>query len=416
MMHSSLVSLLLVLPTLFSLAAAKAPIIAQYWPAYSTQTPAQIDWNNTDLAYYFVTVTTTTGFEIPDGQSTSDLQAFVADAKQASSKAVFTVGGWTGSLHFSTLVATNASQATFAQQIKSFMDQYNFDGVDIDWEYPNDVGIGCNAVSPDDAANFLSFLETLRNTIGSDKLITAAVSVNGILGSDGQPLTSLKAYGDYLDYVNLMDYDVSGSWSTTTGPNAPLRSCSSSTSAQAAVELWTKAGFPASKILLGIPTYSHSFTTNSSTLETTQIGSYSSQLYQPWTGVTPKGGPDDSDAASTDACGTTSSGYSGEWEYSEMISNGLLTQDGLNGTNGYTRYFDDCTQTPFLFNPQTRDLIAYEDPQSAGVKAAYASTQGLGGVMIFDSTGTTPDFMSSIKENLKTLRSRCKASRKNRRQ
>jgi chitinase len=80
--------------------------------------------------------------------------------------------------------------------------------------------------------------------------MTAAVSLDGFAGPDGNRLTDLSQYANYLDYINMMSYDISGSWSSQTGPNSPLQSCGAGASVASGVATWVNAGFPASKILL----------------------------------------------------------------------------------------------------------------------------------------------------------------------
>lgn len=140
----------------------------------------------------------------------------------------------------------------------------------------------------------------------------------------------------------------------------------------------------------GIPSYGVSYTTKSSTLATSTINGYSSKIYQEWTRVVPKGMAGDSNTASTDICGVTSAAYNGQWNLKALINEGLLNSAGTAGINGYTRYFDQCTQTPFLFNPSKRHMICYDDAQSVGAKAAWAKSRGLGGIMIFDTLGKHP--------------------------
>ncbi|GAA5854560.1 hypothetical protein JCM8547_004885 [Rhodosporidiobolus lusitaniae] len=395
-----------------SAAASSAPIMAQYWPAYNSETqgPIEVPFEYADIAYYFLTVTTPTGFDLPsDGsQSASDIAPFVKAAKKAGSKPVFSIGGWDGSIYFSNLTDTEEQRETFVKQVEEFMEKYEFEGVDLDWEYPGSQGIGCNSISSSDSANFLELLKLLRKKLGSKKLITAAVSTSGLIGENGEVLSDFSPYGEYLDYLNLMTYDVSGSWSETTGPNSPLRTCLSDTSVEAAVKLWTSRGFPASKILLGIPSYAISFTTTHSSLIKQYIrnGKWTSVLYQEWNGVVPMGAEGDSNASVTDVCGTTTEAYNGQWQYSQLISEGILSSDGKTGLNGFKRRFDSCSQTPFLFNPDKKQLIAYDDAQSAGVKAAWAKKNGLAGVMIFDSTGFTTDVLETIESNLYSRTSR----------
>jgi chitinase len=60
----------------------------------------------------------------------------------AGNKALFVVGGWTGSVYFSDLMASSTKRTRFAKQLAAFQDKYRFDGIDLDWEYPNGEGIG----------------------------------------------------------------------------------------------------------------------------------------------------------------------------------------------------------------------------------------------------------------------------------
>lgn len=73
------------------------------------------------------------------------------------------------------------------------------------WEYPGKQGIGCNIVSPNDTANFLSFLQTLRDQDGAqDLIISAAVSVKPFVGSDGNPMSDVTGFAKVLDYIGSL--------------------------------------------------------------------------------------------------------------------------------------------------------------------------------------------------------------------
>lgn len=63
---------------------------------------------------------------------------------------------------------------------------------------------GCNARSPNDAANFLAFVKVLRNQLGPSALLTAAVGTTGIMGPSGGPLGDYSEFKNYLSYINLM--------------------------------------------------------------------------------------------------------------------------------------------------------------------------------------------------------------------
>ena len=72
------------------------------------------------------------------------------------------------------------------------------------WEYPNQSGIGCNVMSPNDSANFLLFLQELRqDPVGSTLIISAAVSMTPFTGSDGKPMSDVSAFADSLDWIGM---------------------------------------------------------------------------------------------------------------------------------------------------------------------------------------------------------------------
>ena len=148
---------------------------------------------------------------------------------------------------------------------------YGADGIDIDWEYPGEPGAAGNEVSPKDSTNLLAFLKLLRSQLSTDKVISLATPQSVWYGSDGNPLTDVSPFANYIDHIMLMNYDTWGA-SSTPGPNAPLDICAGTVSNQPeanavnAVESWMSAGMPASKIVLGIPSYGYVSDSTATTL------------------------------------------------------------------------------------------------------------------------------------------------------
>ncbi|KAM0788202.1 hypothetical protein ACM66B_001361 [Microbotryomycetes sp. NB124-2] len=412
MLHST--ALFATLLAGFASTAAATGTIAQYYPAYSTQTVQQLPWQSMNVALYFTTRTTSTGFEVGANQPVDQIKNFVKTAKANGVKPVFTVGGWTGSQYFSSHASTDAKRKAFVAKLKQFNDKYGFSGVDLDWEYPGEQGEGCNQVSPNDAANFTKLLKEIRRVFGKDKIISAAVNMRGFLDNKGQRLKDASEFGKYLDYLLLMAYDVSGPWTETTGPLAPLYQCASSGSVELGVNYWMKAGIPASKILLGIPSYAISFRTTSSTLKTKTVGGYKTQLYQSKNADTPKGDVNDVGTPATmriaaNGCGLSKRSndlatraangmiYTGHWQYANLIKEGVLSKtDPKKGLGKWKRFWDDCTRTPFLFNSKTKVLISYDDAESIKKKSEWAKKKGLGGLMVFSTEGFTSDVNSAM--------------------
>ncbi|GAA5823897.1 hypothetical protein JCM11251_003339 [Rhodosporidiobolus azoricus] len=355
-------------------------IIAAYVPAWTNGAVKTVPWDEADMAFWFCTLTSQGGIELAPGMTVSAMQEFVKTAKDAGSTPLLTVGGWSGSVYFSSLVSTSSSRTAFANTLLKWVTDYGFQGVDLDWEFVGRQGAGNNIVSSKDAENYLAFLKVLRQTLGAERIIAGAVPASGINGADGSIMKDTSAFAQYFDYIVLMAYDFYGAWSATTGPNAALHICNAgSDSAEATVERWLASGFPACKMLLGIPSYSHSFSTSSSSIATTTYNGKKTTAFQAQGSGTPV------------ADGTTVAG---------LIAAGYLSTDLSKGIGGYTRYYDSCTETPFLFNPSTKSWITYDDEQSWAAKAKFAKEKGLAGIAVYESTGPTSSMWDAVVANL----------------
>ncbi|KAH9000826.1 chitinase [Lactarius hatsudake] len=353
------------------------------WPKYS------------NVIYAFVTTT-------PDvnvlGLADSDkelLPQFVQAAHGNNVKAIVAIGGWTGSQHFSSAVATDANRTAFAQAAMKLVSTYNLDGVEFDWEYPNKQGIGCNIISTNDGANFLSFLQTLRSQDGAQNLIiSAAVSVKPFVGSDGNPMTDVSEFAKVLNYIEIMNYDVWGSWSNGVGPNAPLDdSCAPSSdqegSAVSAVKAWSTAGFPANQIILGVAAYGHSFHVNqSSALD----ASGNIQLYAPFDkSQQPAGDKWDDTADGVDVCGNPNV-VGGIFDFWGLIDAGFLRCDGTVA-DGIKYVFDSCSKTPYVYNSTSQVMVSYDDAASFAAKGHYIKDAGLAGFALWETGGDSRDIL-----------------------
>jgi chitinase len=227
--------LLAVSLTLLSSAYASKVAGAWYagWHATEGYPLSNVSWDKYNTMYYSFAITTSDVNSISlEGSNGLLLPSFVSEAHAHGVEAHIAIGGWGGSIYFSSNVATAENRTAFVRTVINFVRQYNLDGVNFDWEYPDKQGIGCNIINSDDTANFLSFLQQLREE-SSNLTISAAVSLTPFRDSSGSPSTNVSAFAKVLDYVAIMDYDVWGSWSTGVGPNAPLDdSCASSSEQQ----------------------------------------------------------------------------------------------------------------------------------------------------------------------------------------
>ncbi|KAJ1997041.1 hypothetical protein GGI04_005548, partial [Coemansia thaxteri] len=327
-------------------------------------------------------------FAIPaaGGSFTYDNQeampAIVSSLQAAGTKAIVSIGGWTGSGLFSSILKTPSSRAALLANIVSYLKQYSLDGVDIDWEYPGRMGDTCNVVdSTNDTDNFLSFLRDLRTQLdmafGSrSKLLSLAVRVEPFDGPNG-PISDVSAFASVVDYINLMTYDIAGVWNPTTSANAPLQYAPGQgprVSVGSAIDAWSNAGWPFGQMNLGIPFYGYAMTANTNMLQNP------SNMYAPISSIAPQG--DQDDRAVAVQCSGAPAAYSGEWQWKHLRDQGILATAGT-AASPWVRTWDSTTSTPWLFNPSTNIFITYDDPQSIKLKVSFAASKGLAGTMVW---------------------------------
>lgn len=132
-------------------------------------------------------------------------------------RTLFAVGGWENSQYFSDCVASEEMQANFIRDMKLVMTEYDFDGVDIDWEYPV-TGGAVNGTAAD-RDNYVKFLRRLRKELaGLQKelkrqepyLVTIASAAGSWVLEVGYDLDNII---DAVDWINVMTYDYYGAWS-----------------------------------------------------------------------------------------------------------------------------------------------------------------------------------------------------------
>ena len=176
--------------------------------------------------------------ENPDGsvtlpKPTSILSGLVGAAHAAGVRVLLSVGGWNGGNDsaFNTLSADATARTKFATTLDGYIDQYQLDGVDIDWEFPE-------ANVADDYTAMVMELSSYLKPKG--KLITIA----GAAFSDGSAGVTASAL-EYIDLVNIMAYD-----GDTGAGHSPY------SFAQSALALWLSKGTPPEKAVLGVPFYS----------------------------------------------------------------------------------------------------------------------------------------------------------------
>ncbi len=327
------------------------PVVAAYvFPKNGVVDPALIDVQRlTRINYAFALIGD--GRIVPSTPSDlANIAALTALRKQKPSlQIVISVGGWLGGGGFSDMVLTPESRAVFEDSAMDFLERYGLDGIDIDWEYPGQAGPG-NRFRPEDKQNFTALLEELRARFDARSRITHQhLYLSIAAGSDSDFLahTEMGRVARALDNVNLMTYDMyEPGGNNPTGNHAPLFADPADphhASDDASVQAFVAAGVPAEKIVLGVPFYGHVWV---------DVPDVNHGLFQP--GKPPSNGFGSYDNIRTQLLG-----------------------------HGYTRYWDEASKVPYLYNADLKTFVSYEDPESLALKCDYVRAHKLAGIMFW---------------------------------
>nr|AZS52297.1 chitinase 25-1 [Plutella xylostella] len=175
-------------------------------------------------------------------------------------KLIVAVGGYNeGSADFSKVCNNDTLRAYFVSNLVQFVEESGFDGLDLDWEYPGQR----EGSQESDKQAFVDLVRDLKEQLGPKGLeLMAAVPITQWAVGIGYDVANISKH---LDYISLMTYDMHGTWENVTGSNAPLYGqltdpAGDVLNVQAGLNVWLTNGAPASKLVLGLPSYGKSFT------------------------------------------------------------------------------------------------------------------------------------------------------------
>lgn len=230
-------------------------------------------------------------------------------------KVMLSIGGW-GSGRFSEMAADEQCRASFARDCKRVVDDFGLDGIDIDWEYPTSRAAGISA-SDADTENYTLLMRDIRQAIGTNKLLTLASAASA-------KFIDFKAIDAYIDFVNVMTYDMSRPpyhhSALYRSSLVKRRSC------EEAIEAHLQQGVPAGKMVLGAPFYGHA-------------------------------APPMSDFI----------------DYRDIVK-----------LKGYEACWDSVACVPYLADLEGNLVVTYENPRSLAAKCAYVKQKGLLGMMYWE--------------------------------
>jgi chitinase len=265
------------------------------------------------------------------------------------------------SSEWSDIVSTRTRMISFADNIVAMINQYGFDGVDIDWETPE----------PAEATKFTELMELIYTKVKENNpnhLVTAAIAG----GMWQPPRYDLPNSHQYLDYINMMTYGMVNNngyyqnalYKSTIFDDAinsagkTLTSCS----IEESVAIYQSYGIPNSKIIVGVAFYG---------IMQTRTYNTSTQTWSSWT-------------------------KEGSVSYTYIQNNYL-------SNSAYQYHYDNNAGVPYIVSTDGSVFISYDNPRSILDKSEYILEQGLGGMMYWenglDSTGNLLQAMSTGLED-----------------
>jgi chitinase len=291
--------------------------------------------------------------------------------KNPDLKILISIGGWSWSNNFSDMALSDTSRLAFAQSAVDIIRQFQLDGIDIDWEYPDNIGAG-NVFRAEDKQNYTLMFKALREQLdvlekenGKKLLLTAAV------GGFKRFLqhTEMDKVSHYLNYVNMMTYDYLQDTLGTTVHHTNLYASKkyyNRDDANDAVEEFVAAGVPRSKLVMGIAFYGRSYRV----------------------------------AANGADYGL------GVKTVERMRGNGYtFIKDSLVNQNGFKYYRDNGAEAAYLYNAATKQFISYDDEWSVQKKCDYVMKSGMAGVMFWEYTDDTKEYLlKEINKDFKRTR------------
>ncbi|CAF1039913.1 unnamed protein product [Rotaria sordida] len=276
-------------------------------------------------------------------------------------KVLLGLGGWNhGSHPFSNMVHNETQRTNFIRATIRFLEKHQFDGLDLDWEYPGSR----EGSRPSDKQHFSNLLIELKEAFRPFHfLLTAAVGA-------GKPTIDaayeISQVCQILDIVNLMSYDLHGSWETKTGIHIPLYSRQNDNQLDKqltqdwSVRYWINNGCSPSKIVMGLALYGRTFRLASPSknyIGAPAVGPGNAGLY------------------------TNEQGFLAYYEICTRVKQ-----------QGWTKIFDEEQKTNYAYKDE--QWVGYDDLYSIGYKIQYVQEMGLAGIMFW--AADLDDFTGSV--------------------
>ena len=325
----------------------QTPIVLSYFTEYNESLPDVTLLTHINYAHgrFKNPSTGDGGIVITESKKAPIAKVVALKSDNPNLKVCLMIGGWGAHADGFSMMARNAAKRTeFCQSVKSLLDKHKLDGVDIDWEYPTQSADNETGCDPTDTQNFNLVLEELRATLGTSKIISFA-------SSSSAKYVDWKTAMKYLDYVNVMTYDMGAA---PNGHNSPLHKSGrfNHRSWDESIAAHVNGGVPKDKQVMGIPFYGKS---KKNPTDAEKIFEYSVKYY----------------------------------EIPDILNKGTYRNKPL--ARKVTRQWEPTSMVPFLTDEAGVNVLSYDDPESVAAKGLFVKNNGLLGAMFWEYRYDTSD-------------------------
>lgn len=274
----------------------------------------------------------------------------VLSYRQQGVRVGLAIGGW-GAGGFSEAMLTKEGRSKLVQSIMNTLKQYQFDGIDIDWEYPTSsvAGIGSNKEDRQNLNLFCEELKQAMNAYRKDLILSIAVTTS-------DTFFDFRTLNQYVDIFNVMTYDYA--MGNTAYHDSALYRVNASSSMSNAVE-FMKTRVDVDKIIPGAAFYARRGT----------FASVSNQNLS---------------ASLSTSMGTNALSFA---KLKELILN----------DSTYVEQYDEQAEAAYIIRAGM--FYSYDNERSIQAKCNYVKANGLGGLMCWDLTQDYNDHDTGILVN-----------------